>query len=144
MATSIHESSIKIKNESKLMISEEFHKRIDKKYNSDLTISISEKGYVLFGGSSNNNCMEENFHTETEIKNIAKVLLAVSKEYKVSFTGTFNYSTYCGNNGNVKGVFFIDNDKVIYYEFRIDELKNKEENTDFAFDCTPHTTIVIL
>jgi hypothetical protein len=144
MATSIHESNIKIKNGSKLLIDEEFHKRISEKYNSGLTISISKKGYVLFGKNCNNDFMEENFHTETEIKNISKVLLAVSKEYKISFVGTFNYSTYCGFNGNVKGVFFIDNDRVIYYEFHIDELKNKEENTDFAFDCTPHTTIVIL
>ena len=141
MATSIDEVRLKIRNGDKLEISDEFHQKINKKYNCGFRVSISKVGYVLFGNTKKK-WMKEEFRTETRIENIAKVLLEISKEYNVVFFGTFNYDTYCGDNGNVTGTFFMDGNKVIYYEFRIDELEKSDSG--FSFDYTPYTKIITL
>lgn len=143
MATSINEVRLKIRNLNKLEISDEFHQKINKKYNCGFRISISKTGYVLFGNTQKK-FMKEEFRTETRIENIAKVLLEICKEYNVTFAGTFNYTTYCGDNGNVTGTFFIDDNKVIYYEFKLDELDESICSTQFMFDYTPYTKIITL
>jgi hypothetical protein len=144
MATEIYEIRLYTEDKTQVDISSDITKNLNEKYGTALSLCSLKDGsiQIVCKNGCHADSVRANLRTEMSIKKLIKFFLEYSEKCGKAFVGSVLYSTYCGKEGDVHGIIYINKNEGINYTFYADLVTDE---TGHGHLChVPTVTVVTL